>query len=102
MAKFYVESGSAQMIIASEDAQRAVLWMVHCVMEGLGPIYQDNGISDDQRLDSVIVESLLDLGSEIAVSEQGFGRDDMEKWETFDIVMYWHQLMTALSRIDCD
>ena len=102
MAKFYVESGSAQMIIASEDAQRAVLWMVHRVMESLGPIYQDNEISDDQRLDSVIVESLLDLGSEIAVSEQGFGRDDMEKWETFDIVMYWHQLMTALSRIDCD
>ena len=102
MAKFYVESGSAQMIIASEDAQRAVLWMVHRIMEGLGPIYQDNGISDEQRLDSVIVESLLDLGSEIAVSEQGFGRDDMEKWETFDIVMYWHQLMTALSRIDCD
>jgi len=102
MAKFYVESGSVRMVIASEDAHRAVLWMVHRIMESLGPIYQDDTFTEDQRLDSVIIESLLDLESEISVNEQGFGRDDSEKWETLDIIMYWHQLMTALSRLDCD
>jgi len=100
MAKYYVESGSVKMVIASEDAQRSVLWMVHRVMESLGPIYNDDSFTEDQRLDSVIIESLLDLDHEISVSEQGFGRDDMEKYETFDIIMYWHQLMTALSRLE--
>jgi len=100
MPKFYVESGSVKMVIASEDAQRAVLWMVHRVMESLGPIYNDDALTEDQRLDSVIIESLLDLDHEISVSEQGFGRDDMERCDTFDIIMYWHQLMTALSRLE--
>ena len=100
MAKYYLQSGSAKLILDSEDSQRAALWLVHRVMESIGDVYEDTTLDDDRKLDSAIVESLLDLGVSIRVSEQGFDREDAESFETFDIVMYWHQLMIALSRLD--
>ena len=100
MAKYYLQSGSAKLILDSEDSQRAALWFVHRVMESIGEVYEDETLADEQKLDSAIVESLLDLGASIDVSEKGFDRDDAERFETFDIVMYWHQLMIALSRLD--
>lgn len=100
MAKYYLQSGSARLILDSEDSQRAVLWLVHRVMESIGDVYEDPTLEDDRKLDSAIVESLLDLGPSIQASELGFDRDDAETFDTFDIVMYWHQLMIALSRLD--
>ncbi len=100
MAKYYIQSGSARLILDAEDSQRAVLWMVHRVLESIGSVYEDQTLEDDRKLDSAIVESLLDLGSTIYASEQGFDREDAETFETFDIVMYWHQLMIAMSRLD--
>lgn len=100
MAKYYLQSGSARLILDAEDSQRAVLWMVHRVLESIGSVYEDPTLDDDRKLDSAIVESLLDLGPSIHASEQGFDREDAETFETFDIVMYWHQLMIAMSRLD--
>jgi hypothetical protein len=100
MAKFYLQSGSAKLILDSEDSQRAALWLVHRVMESIGDVYEDKSLDDERKLDSAIVESLLDLGPSIYVSERGFDRTDADQFETFDIVMYWHQLMIALSRLD--
>jgi hypothetical protein len=100
MAKYYLQSGSARLILDAEDSQRAVLWMVHRVLESIGDVYEDPTLEDDRKLDSAIVESLLDLGPMIHASERGFDRDDAESFETFDIVMYWHQLMVAMSRLD--
>jgi hypothetical protein len=46
-----------------------------------------------------MVESLIDLEPFIRFSEVGFDRDDADSVETFDIVMHWHQLMMAMSRL---
>ncbi|MDZ4847813.1 MAG: hypothetical protein SGI77_00840 [Pirellulaceae bacterium] len=100
MAKFYLQSGSAKLILDAEDSDRASLWFVHRVMESISSVYDDPSLGDSQKLDSAIVESLLDLGPSIAVSELGFDREDAEQLETFDVVMYWHQLMMAMSRLD--
>ena len=100
MAKYYLQSGSAKLILDSEDSERASLWLVHRVMESISPVYEDPTLDDTRKLDSAIVESLLDLGPAIHVSELGFDRDDAEQFETFDVVMYWHQLMMAMTRLD--
>jgi hypothetical protein len=99
MAKFYIQSGSAKMILDCEDSDRASLWFIHRAMESVSPIYDDETLGEDRKLDSALVESLIDLGPSIEISELGFDRQDAEKFETFDVVMYWHQLMIALSRL---
>lgn len=100
MAKYYLQSGSVKLILDSEDSDRASLWLVHRVMESIGSVYEDPTLDDNRKLDSAIVESLLDLGPTINVSELGFDREDAEAFETFDVVMYWHQLMMAMLRLD--
>ena len=100
MAKFYLQSGTAKLILDSEDAERAALWFIHRVMESISSVYEDTSLEDDRKLDCALVESLLDLGPSIFVSQRGFDRGDSDPFETFDIVMYWHQLMIALSRLN--
>lgn len=99
MAKYYLESGSAKLILDCEDADRAALWLIHRAMESIQSVYEDDTVTEDRKLDSAIVESLLDLGPSILISEQGFGHPDAQQKDTFDVVMYWHQLMVALSRL---
>lgn len=99
MAKYYLQSGTARLILDCEDADKASLWFIHRAMESISPVYEDETLDEHRKLDTAIVESLIDLGPTIEVSEQGFDRDDAEKLETYDVVVYWHQLMIALSRL---
>jgi hypothetical protein len=99
MAKYYIQSGTAKMVLDCEDSERASLWFIHRAMESVSPVYEDETLEENLKLDSAIVESLIDLGATIDISELGFDRDDAEKLETLDVIMYWHQLMMALSRL---
>ncbi len=99
MAKFYLQSGTARLILDCEDSDKASLWFIHRAMESISPVYEDDTLDEHRKLDTAIVESLLDLGPTINVSEQGFDRDDAEQIETYDVVVYWHQLMIALTRL---
>jgi ribosomal protein L7Ae-like RNA K-turn-binding protein len=99
MAKYYLQSGSAKLILDCEDSDRASLWFIHRAMESIGSVYEDQTLCENRKLDTAIVESLIDLGPTINISELGFDRDDADKLETYDVVVYWHQLMMALSRL---
>ncbi|MFN9914806.1 MAG: hypothetical protein ACK53L_19615, partial [Pirellulaceae bacterium] len=100
MAKYYLQSGSARLVLDCEDSDRASLWFVHRALEGIGSAYDDETLAEDRKLDSALVESLIDLGPTIRISERGFDREDAEQRETLDVVLYWHQLMMALSRLN--
>jgi hypothetical protein len=99
MAKYYIQSGSAKMVLDCEDADRAPLWFIHRAMESVSSVYEDETLEESRKLDTAIVESLIDLGATIDISELGFDREDSDKQDTLDVIMYWHQLMIALSRL---
>lgn len=85
MPKFYVESGPARCVIDARDAQDAALkafqWSCDrrdCV---LAPASFD---------ESAVTEFCdWELGAEIRVSEQGFGRPDAQIFDTLEIVPVW-------------
>ncbi len=99
MAKYYIQSGSAKMVLDCEDADRASLWFIHRAMESVSAVYEDETLDESRKLDTAIVESLIDLGATIDISERGFNRKDADKKDTLDVILYWHQLMIALSRL---
>lgn len=98
MAKYYIQSGTARLVVDAQDEERASLWFIHRTLESIQPIYEDPSIDAQRKLDSTMTASLLDLDSSIFISEQGFDREDAAERDTLDTVLYWHQLMIALSR----
>jgi hypothetical protein len=100
MAKYYVESGTMRAVVAAEDEQRAALWAVHRAMQQIVPLYDDPTLSPAQKSAVAATEGLLVLDDSIHLNEVGFGRDDGIKLDTADVVAQWHQLMTALTRLE--
>jgi hypothetical protein len=99
MAKYYLQSGTVRLVIDAEDQERATLWFIHRSLEALTSLYEDDTLDPHRKLDTVMIESMLDLDELIQISEQGFDRNDSETRDTLDTVLYWHQLMIALSRL---
>ena len=118
MAKFYLTSGTVSTVVSAEDAEKAALWVVHKVMQQILPVYQEScseeklshGANALPHPDSGIASvasgegrtepsAIRTLGSEILVSEEGPGRDDAGRLDTFELVCHWNQLMVALDRL---
>jgi hypothetical protein len=126
MPKYYVESGTVRMVLAAEDSQRAALWFVHRILEGsMQGLYSTKESMDQEVFNEALIDSMLDLGHYISCNERGFMAKDRDEfdhldavtqedfadaknspaneqadtWETFDLVMYWHQLMVAIHRM---
>jgi hypothetical protein len=100
MAKYYVQSGTARLVIAADDPTRAALWLVHRAMQQVVPVYDDPELSPDEKGQVAAIQGLMVLGNQIRLNELGFDRDDGDTLDTFDTVIQWHQLMIALSRLD--
>ena len=100
MAKFYVQSGNTRTLISAEDTEKAALWAVHCTMRQVVPVYDDEELSPDEKSQLSLVDGVRVLGNIIAISELGFDRDDATELDTFEILVQWHQLMIALSRLE--
>ncbi len=85
MPKFYVESGPIRLIFdaatAEEAAVRAFQWTCdkQTEIQAVSPL--DHILEAEERG--------WQLGDEIRVNEQGFGRWDGESFNTFDIVEAW-------------
>lgn len=100
MAKFYVQSGNVRTVISADDAEKAALWTVHCAMRQVVPVYDDEELSPSEKGEVAVVQGVRVLGNTIQVSEVGFDRPDCETIDTFELLVHWHQLMVALSRLD--
>lgn len=100
MAKYYVESGTMQMVVQADDERKAALWAVHRAMQQILPMYDNDEIPVPQKHFVAIAEGWMTLGDTITLNELGFGRNDGISYETFDVVTEWNQLMIALAKIE--
>ena len=99
MAKYYVESGTVQMVTEADDARGAALWAVHQCMEQVLPVCPDDPQSPEQKAERIGQRGCGVLGQTICVSEQGFGRDDAPAYDTAEVFTEWNQLMMAISKL---
>ncbi|GAB5402752.1 MAG: hypothetical protein Aurels2KO_09830 [Aureliella sp.] len=115
MAKYYLASGNVRTIISADDAEKAALWVVHKVMQQVLPVFADGTAEGNLESDGPLSITSDDepapkhqtpkqsapkqLGSEILISEEGFGGDDAARMDTFELVCHWNQLMVALDRL---
>lgn len=102
MAKYYVQSGDRKMVMTAADAQAAALWLVHRSLNDVMPAYDDRGMSAEDRCEIAMVHGLINLDNTIAVSERGFDRSDAVSLDVFELIQTWHQLMTALIKLESD
>lgn len=100
MAKYYVQSGNLQTTIGADDAEKAALWVVHKAMGQVVPVYDDGELPPNQKEHVAIAGGLMVLGNSVRLSEIGFDRDDAIELDTFELVVQWHQLMVAVSRLE--
>ena len=100
MAKYYVQSGNVRTVISADDAEKAALWVVHKAMQQVVPVYEDTELTPDQKSEVAVVQGIMVLGNSVKISEVGFDRCDGQELDTFELVVQWHQLMIALSRLE--
>ena len=99
MAKYYVESGTVQMVTEADDCRGAALWTLHRCMEQILPVCPDDPLNAQEKAERVGQRGCWVLGESIRTSEQGFGRDDVQLHETAEIFAEWNQLMMAVSNL---
>jgi hypothetical protein len=92
MPKFYVQSGSLEMVLMARDTRCAAIWAAHRTLSQSLPFLCDEP-SEYTRLPDV-----TRLGDTMQVSEQGCDRDDANVFDTLDVVAEWNQLIIALDR----
>jgi hypothetical protein len=93
MPKFYVQSGSLEMVLQAKDSRCAAIWAAHRTLSQSLPFLCDDVTDYTQIAD------LTRLGDTIRVSQRGFGRPDAAVFDTLDIVSEWNQLLVALDRL---
>ena len=99
MAKFYVQCGTRNLVVDAADADAAAMHLIDTAMEPHVWIYDDAGLSDENRRDHLMLEALLHLAPEIRVSQRGHGRADAETIGTPETILAWHQTMAGLAKL---
>lgn len=99
MAKFYVQSGTLQMVTDADDERGAALWAVHAAMEQVLPICPDDPLTPEEKSDHVAQRGCYVLGPTVGTSEVGFDRKDATVHDTADLFAEWNQLMVAMMRL---
>ena len=93
MPKFYVQSGSVEMLLQAHDSRCAAIWAVHRTLSQSLPFLCE------EPEDYVAVADVTRLGDTVQVSQRGFDRDDAQAFETLEIVSEWNRLLVALDRL---
>ncbi|MCY2986677.1 MAG: hypothetical protein NTY19_02285 [Planctomycetota bacterium] len=85
MPKFYVESGLARCVIDAIDAEDAAVKAFQWSCDS-----RDSVLAPESLGETAVTEADgWELGEEIRVSEQGFGRSDGQVFDTMDIIPVW-------------
>ena len=100
MAKYYVESGTMQLVTDADDARGAALWAVHRCLEQVLPICPDDPMTPREKAARLNQRGCEVLGERICTSEIGFGRLDAEVYDTSELFAEWNQLMMAMSKLE--
>ena len=77
--KYYIQSGSINVVTTAEDAEGAAMWVVHEIQEQRG--------------------HLNDFGKHIRVSQQGFCRSESGMLLTSDVVETINQLFESIRKL---
>jgi hypothetical protein len=93
MPKFYVQSGSLEMVLQARDSRCAAIWAAHRTLSQSLPFLCD------EPADYALLADVTRLGETIRVSQRGFDREDAAVFETLDVVSEWNQLLVALDRL---
>ena len=93
MPKFYVQSGSVEMVLQAHDSRCAAIWAVHQSLSQSLPFLCD------EAEDYAAIADITRLGDTIHVSQRGFDREDAQTFETLEIVSEWNRLLVALDRL---
>ncbi len=99
MSKFYATCGSHSLVITAPNAQHAAMRLMDEVLGAHIWIYEDSSLSEQQRRDHLVLEALLHLAPEVAVSEIGIQRNEAGEFGVPELLEDWHRLMTAVSRL---
>jgi len=103
MPKFYVQSGSLEMVLQAKDSRCAAIWAAHRTLGQSLPFLCEEpvvrGSHDPAPADYTKLADLTRLGNTIRVSQRGFDRYDAAVFDTLDIVSEWNQLLVALDRL---
>jgi hypothetical protein len=100
MAKFYVASGTLQLVTEAEDARGAALWAVQRCLEQVLPICPDDPQTPEQKAERALQRGCDVLGPTIVVNERGFGRSDSAAFDTAELFVEWNQLMMAVTALE--
>jgi hypothetical protein len=100
MSKFYIQSGNFRTTITADDAEKASLWAIHKVMEQVLPLQSCDQDEPYRKSASCAEDGLMVLGEIMLVSELGFDDPDALELDTLELQMHWHQLATALARLE--
>ena len=99
MAKFYVESGTLQMLTDADDARGAALWTVHRCLDQVLSICPDDPQSPQEKATRLRQRGCDVLDRTVAVSQRGFGREDAQRFEVAELLAEWQQLLIAIGRL---
>ncbi len=100
MAKYYVESGTMQLVTDADDDRGAALWAVHLCLEQVMPICPDDPLGSAGKDRRIRERGCYVLGETIRTSEIGFGRNDAPVHDTAELFAEWNQLMVAMSKLE--
>ncbi len=99
MAKFYVQCGPVRTILTADSIEQAAFSAMDKALSVHLWIYDDEGLSEADCRDHLMLEALLHLEPSIQVSEQGFDRDDAALLGAPEFIDKWHKLMVGMSRL---
>ena len=93
MAKFYVQSGSLELVLQANDSRCAAIWAVHRTLSPSLPfLCEEPG-------EYLALDEAGRLGETIRVSQRGFDRATAAAFDTLEIVTEWNQLLVAIDRL---
>ena len=99
MSKFYVQCGPIQTILEADSVDQAALSGLDRTLQAHLWIYDDPGLTEQDRRDHLMLEALMHLDPVIRVSEQGFDRSDAQLVGTPETIDSWHRLMVGMNRL---
>lgn len=99
MSKYYATCGSHSLVVTAPNAEQAAMRLLDEVLGSHIWIYDDSSLNEQQRRDHLVLEALLHLAPEVAVSEIGIHRNEAGEFGVPHLLEDWHRLMTAVSRL---
>lgn len=97
MPKYYASCGSQNLVIDTDSAEQAAMRLIDETLSAHIWIYEDNGLSEQDRRDHLVLEALLHLATDIKVSERGVGRCEAGAFGVPEMLDQWHKLMTVVA-----